>query len=243
MMLEIEKLSAFYGKTKVLDNINLCFEKGKFYTVIGRNGSGKSTLVHCISGIKEYEGRIVCGGDDITKLSAADRAKRISLLPQQVLPAPFTVYELCSFGRNPHGDIRNSREKIASALEKANVSHLSEKRVDEISGGERQLSYFAMNICQDADTILLDEPTANLDMDYESKILSCAKEMCKSGKTVICVMHNLSQAVKYADEIVLLDKGRCIFSGSVKNCLDTNSIENNFGVRRHESEGQIFFSI
>lgn len=241
-MIEVAGLNAFYSKLAALENINLRFEKGKFYAVIGRNGSGKSTLIHCISGIKEYDGNIVCGDADIKKLSAADRAKRISLLPQQVLPVPFTVYELCSFGRNPYGDISNSREKTISALEKASLMHLSDKRVDEISGGERQLAYFAMNICQDADTVLLDEPTANLDTDYESKILSCAKQMCKDGKTVICVMHNLSQAVKYADEIIVLSQGKCVFSGSKQTCLEEKVIENNFGVRRFDSQNEIFFA-
>ena len=242
-MIEIKDLSAFYGKSAVLTDINLCFEKGGFYAIVGKNGSGKSTLLSCLSGIKKYGGSIEYDGVDIQKISDVDRAKTISCLPQQVLAVPFTVYELCSFGRNPHGDIKSSREKVIGTLEKAGILHLSDKRADEISGGERQLSYFAMNICQDAKVLLLDEPTANLDIEYQSKILSCAKQMCNDGKTVICVMHNLSEAVKYADGLTVLDKGKCVFSGSKAECLQKQIIENNFGVKRFCTDGEIFFGI
>lgn len=242
-MIEIKKLNAFYSKHKALENINLLIENGKFHVVIGRNGSGKSTLIDCISGNRKYDGSVEYDGADIEKLSVTERAKKISLLSQQLQPVPFTVYELCSFGRNPHKDLKNSGEKVISALEKADITHLSDKRVDELSGGERQLSYFAMNICQDSDTMLLDEPAANLDMEHEEKILSLAKDACQNGKTVICVMHNLSTAVKYADRIIVLDRGKCIFSGTKNKCLEENIIEKNFGVKRFDVQNEIFFSI
>lgn len=242
-MLEIKNLSAFYGKNKVLDGINLAFEKGFFHAVVGRNGSGKSTLAGCIAGINKHVGNITYDGVDVSTLSVSDRAKRISLLSQQVLPVPFTVRELVCFGRNPLGDIKNSRELVDEALERAGIMHLSDKRVDEISGGERQLSYFAMNLCQDADIMIFDEPTANADIDFEAKILSCAKQLCVSGKTVICVMHNLSLAVRYADTVSVLENGKCVFSGDTDTCLDKRVIENCFGVRRFCADGNIFFSV
>lgn len=242
-MLEIKNLSAFYGRRKVLDNISLAFEKGCFHAVIGKNGSGKSTLVNCIAGINKYVGSITYDGSDVSSFSFAERAKRISLLSQHVSPVPFTVREMVSFGRNPYGDIKKSGGTVDAALEMANIMHLSDKRVDKISGGERQLAYFAMNLCQDADVMVFDEPTANADIDFEAKILSCAKQMCHSGKTVICVMHNLSQAVKYADTVSVLQDGKCVFSNDTKTCLAKEMIQNSFGVRRFDSDGEIFFSV
>lgn len=242
-MLEVTNLSSGYHKTEVLHDINLFFEKGKFYAVIGKNGSGKSTLVDCISSVIKYDGSISFDGENIKGMSVSERAKRISLLPQQVLSVPFTVRELCGFGRNPYGDITTSKDIIDKALETAGIFELADKKVNEISGGERQLCYFAMNLCQDSDIMILDEPVSNLDIEHEAKILSLAKEKCNGGKTVICVMHNLSQAVRFADGIVILDKGKCVFFGSKETCLEKEMIEKYFGVRRFDSDGEIFFSV
>ncbi len=243
-MLEVKNLSAYYGRHKALDNINLRFEKGKFYAIIGRNSSGKSTLISCLASLMKYEGELYFSGKKLSDYPLCDRAKKISILPQQVLPVPFTVYELVCFGRNPYGDIKSvGKEKVNEAIKRAGIEKLCHKKVNELSGGERQLSYFAMNLCQDSDIMILDEPTSNLDIEHEVKILSLAKERCNAGKTVICVIHNLSQAVKYADEVAILDEGQCVFSGSKETCLEGMMIEKNFGVRRFETDGEFFFSV
>lgn len=243
-MLEVKRVSAYYGKYKALDNINLSFEKGKFYAIIGRNSSGKSTLIGCLASLMKYEGKIYLLGKKLSDYPLCDRAKKISILPQQVLPVPFTVYELISFGRNPYGDIKSvGKEKVNEAIKRAGIEKLCDKKVNELSGGERQLSYFAMNLCQDAEVMILDEPTSNLDIEHEAKILSLAKAQCNVGKTVICVIHNLSQAIKYADEVVILDGGKCVFSGSKETCLEDMVIEKSYGVRRFEVCGEVFFSV
>ena len=217
---------------------------GKFYCIAGKNSSGKSTFVSCIASLLKYSGSINLDGTDVSSFTDRERAKKICHLSQNVLPVPFTVQTLCSFGRNAYGE--NSAvvsEKVRQALDTMKISHLADKRVDELSGGEMQLSYFAMNLCQDSDIFLLDEPTSNLDIDREAQILSRAKELCRCGKTVICVIHNLSAALKYADDILVLDGGRSIFSGSRNDCLEKCIIEENFGVKRYETDGEIFFSV
>jgi len=243
-MLEVFNLSFCYADKRVLDNINLTFQKGKFYCIIGRNSAGKSTLVNCLACLAGYDGSITLDGREISQMSHIDRAKRISLLSQSVTAVPFTAEELISFGRNPYADIKTNGTALAKkAMEKAGIEHLCGKKVSALSGGERQLSYFAMCLCQDADIMLLDEPTSNLDMEYAKRILDISREMTLGGKTVICVLHNLSDAVKYADEIVILDKGECIFSGSKETCLEKEMIEKNFGVRRFCTDGETFFSV
>ena len=242
-MLEIKNLCAYYGKTQVLCDINLKFEKGKFYSVVGRNSSGKSTMLSCIASLIKYSGRVTIAGKDVSLLSDKERAKKISLLQQETRPVPFTVVQLCSFGRNAYAESRyDCMQKTESALRRVGISHLCDKKVSCLSGGERQLAYFAMNLCQDAEIILLDEPTSNLDAVHEMAILSAAKELCKEGKTIICVMHNLSMAIKYADDVVIINSGKCCFSGSIDKCLELKMIEKNFDVRKYDSNGMIFFS-
>lgn len=243
-MLEIKNLSCHYGKRCVLENINLSFEEGKFYAVIGKNSSGKSTLINCISGVKGYKGSIVYRGRDLKSLSDKERAETISCLYQNVTQSSFTAREMCAFGRSAFGDDRNACEsRVDRALEKAGISHLAQRRANEISGGERQLCYFAMNLCQDARILLLDEPTSNLDAEHEALLLSAAKGLCREGKTVICVIHNLSRAIKYADNVVIVDGGKCIFSGRKEESLEKEVIEKNFGVKKHVADGEIFFSV
>ncbi len=243
-MLEVRDLSFSYGDKRVLDNINLTFEKGKLYCIVGRNSAGKSTLVSCLACLVGYDGSITLDGKEISEMSHIARAKRISLLSQSVRAVPFTAGELVSFGRNPYGDIRTKGDALAKkSMEKVGIEHLYGKKVSNISGGERQLSYFAMSLCQNADIMLLDEPTANLDMEYAKRILDISKQKAQEGKTVICVLHNLSDAVRYADEIIVMDKGRVKFSGTKNDCLAGCAIEENFGVKKHTVDGEVFFSV
>lgn len=243
-MLEIKDLYAYYENKCVLEDINLCFERGRFYAVVGRNSSGKSTLMNCIMSIKKYDGSILLDSKDTALLSPRKRAEKISLLAQKVTETSFSVRELCGFGRSFTGESREiTQMKVREALEKVGIVHLSDRSVNELSGGERQLSYFAMNVCQDAEIMILDEPSSNLDVGHEAHILSCAKKLCTEGKTVICVIHDLSNAVRYADSVVVMDGGRCVFSGSRKECLDRQIIESTFKVRRFDCGGEIFFAI
>ncbi|MBQ7399243.1 MAG: ABC transporter ATP-binding protein [Clostridia bacterium] len=243
-MLEIKNLFCHYGKRCVLENINLSFEEGKFYAVIGKNSSGKSTLINCISGVKGYGGSIVCDGRDLKSISDKERAETISCLYQNATQSSFTVREMCAFGRSAFRDEKAEREsRVDRALEKAGISHLAQRRACEVSGGERQLCYFAMNLCQDAHILLLDEPTSNLDAEHEALLLSAAKGMCCEGKTVICVIHNLSRAIKYADNVVVIDGGKCVFSGRKEECLEKNVIEKNFGVKKYAVNDEIFFAV
>jgi len=248
-MLEIKNLNCYYGKKQVLYDINLCFEKGSFTAITGLNGSGKSTLLSCISGNLKCMGSVCFNEKDILGLVPSERAKLLSYLPQQVKSVPFTVEELVSFGRNPYGDVRGEKAKhiVRQSIEDTGIVHLSQKKVNQLSGGERQLSYFAMLLCQDTPVMLLDEPATGMDIGREDKIYSIAKKKCTdSGKTVVAVMHNLSNAVKFADSIVIMKEGRAVFCGSKKQCLEMTAFEEFFGVKRYECQGEtgkeIFFS-
>ncbi len=243
-MLEINRLTVHYGKKLALNDINLSLNKGAFFALVGKNGSGKSTLLRAIGSLLTYEGNISLDGYDVRKMTYCDRARKISYLPQSVERVPFSVKELVSFGRNPYvGQKEKAVLSANAAIKQAGIEYLQNKRVDEMSGGERQLCYFAMNLCQNASLMLLDEPTANLDLCHEAKILSAVKDETNSGKTAIVSMHNLSEAIKYADEIIILDDGVCKFFGSKSKCLEKEAIETIFGVRRFNDGNNVFFSV
>ena len=167
----------------------------------------------------------------------------------QSLNAPHvTVGELVSFGRAPYRALGRSLsssdlEKIDRALQTADLVSLQNCYADCISGGELRRAYLGAVIAQDTDTVILDEATAFMDADYQHRFLQtvCSLEK-EEKKTVISVMHDLGAAVRYADNILLLDRGRQLFFGSVAELLATDLIERTFGVRRFTTDGRIFFA-
>jgi iron complex transport system ATP-binding protein len=244
-MLKIENLSAFYGKKQVLFDLSFELERGKFTAILGRNGSGKSSLLSCIGGIKSYSGKILLGEREISEILPRERAKMLSYLPQNLPLTQFTVLETVAFGREPYTSFKLSEadiEIIEKSIEKCGISHLKNKKLTEISGGERQMAYLAMTLAQDADVIMLDEPTTYMDAPNAREFLSTLKSAQSEGKTVVAVMHDLTQAVKYADNIILIDAGRIIFAGTRKECIESGEIERVMGVEKHSlDDGAVVF--
>lgn len=246
-MLKIDNLSAFYGKKQVLFDVSLEIERGKYTAIIGANGSGKSTLLSCIASLREYSGKILLDGRDISSIPRRERAKIVSFLPQNLPITQFSVAETVAFGREPYTDLsgrlsHKDKEAVGIAIEKCRISHLKNKKLTEISGGERQMAYLAMTLAQNAELLLLDEPTTYMDASRAKEFLSTLKEAQSDGKTVAAVMHDLTQAVKYADNIILIDSGRVIFSGSREDCLNSGEIESVMGVEKHRLEdGTVVF--
>ncbi len=246
-MLKFKNLSASYSKKQVLFDISANFERGKFTAIIGRNGSGKSTLLSCLASLRGYSGKILLGGRDILSISRRERARLVSFLPQNLPITSFSVAETADFGREPYTSFSGrltdaDREAVASALEKCGIKHLSEKRLTDISGGERQMAYLSMMLAQDAELMLLDEPTTYMDSPNAKEFLNTLKLEQERGKTVAAVMHDLTQAVKYADNIILIDSGRLVFSGSREDCLDSGEIERVMKVEtRRLDDGTVIF--
>lgn len=248
-MLEIKNLTCEYNGVKALQIPLLSFEKGKFTAIVGLNGSGKSTLLSCISLIKKYSGCISAEGRELKSIEQKERAKLISYLPQSVKAVPFTVEELVEFGRNPYmGENVEERGGIVEkTLKRTGIYHLRSKRVNEISGGERQLAYLSMIFCQNAEYMLLDEPTSGLDLSREREIYSLIRERCvKDGKTAVTVMHNLTCAVEFADMLAVVSDGEIVFYGSKSQFSENKTAEKYFGVKKYvcqdEDGEKIFFA-
>lgn len=246
-MLKIENLSAFYGKKQVLFDISLSIERGKFTAIIGANGSGKSTMLSCIASLREYSGKITLDNREITSIPRRERAKIVSFLPQSLPITQFSVGETVAFGREPYTDLSGrlsdeDKKAVEKSIEKCGISHLKNKKLTEISGGERQMAYLAMTLAQNADLLLLDEPTTYMDASRAREFLTTLKSAQTEGKTVAAVMHDLTQAVKYADNIILIDSGRIVFAGTREEGIESGAIENVMGVeKRSLDDGTVVF--
>lgn len=244
-MLEFDTLSVFYGKKQVLFDISASIERGKFTAIIGRNGSGKSTLLSALTSQIAYSSKILLDGRDISSIDRRERAKMISFLPQNLPVTQFTVGETVAFGREPHISFKLTDADLGiveKSLEKCGISHLRDKKLTEISGGERQMAYLAMMLAQDADLMLLDEPTTYMDAPNARDFLKILSEERDRGKSVVAVMHDLTSAAKYADDILLIDGGKVLFKGTKEKCLEEKAIENVMEVESHKlDDGSVVF--
>ena len=246
-MLEIRNLSAKRGKKQVLEGINFRLPSKTITAVIGKNGSGKSTLCECINRTVAYSGDILFSGKELGTLAPTERARHISYLPQVHKAPHITVSELVEMGRTPHRGVfghMSEEDRLAcdEALDTIGAKQLSCRFADELSGGERQKAYLAMMLAQDTPVMMLDEPTANMDIAFEKVFYEMLIGLCENGKTMLVVMHDISRAVELASHIVLLDGGRLSFFGKTEECLACGAIERVFNVRRIEASGKSFFT-
>ena len=252
MDLEICGLCAAYGKRERIHNISFSVKKGEFLALIGRNGSGKSTLVSCIGGVLPYTGEIKTNGVSFLEMNRRERARTVAILPQVITAPHITVEELVSFGRNPYLKIGESfsekdRTIVESALADAMLLSLRKRYVNTLSGGERRRAYLGMILAQDTPIIVLDEATANMDMAVEGGFWELISRLCREkGKTVLAVMHNIGDAVRLSDKIVLLDSGNLLYFGDTKTLLLGTLLEETLSVKRYlaeeNGEKRIFFA-
>lgn len=247
-MLNFHQVSASYGKKRVLDRIDFSLEPHQLTAVVGKNGSGKSTLVSCINQKIPYTGEITVSGRNLATMTPRERAQILSILPQTLASPAVTVEELTAFGRNPYLDFGKrmslkDRQAVNDALQTVGISSLRDKLLTELSGGERQKAYLAMILAQDTEIMVLDEPTTYMDMNYEATFFQLLENLKgKRGITFLVIMHNLSQAVRYADRIVVLDESRILYQGKTSDCIASGVLESVFQVKLHrvEENGETF---
>lgn len=226
-MLKIESLSVNYGSRRVLHDISLNVQSGEVLALIGPNGAGKSTLIRAVSGvIPAQSGRIRTNGDNFALLSPMQRAKYLAVVPQAVsLPPAFTVWETVLMGRTPYlgflGQASSSDEEIVRrSLERVRAFELAERRVGELSGGEAQRVLLARALCQSTPILLLDEPTAHLDLQYQVSLLELVSDLAhQDNLAVLIALHDLNLAARYADHVALMVAGRIQAIGSPREVL------------------------
>ncbi|KAA9000508.1 ABC transporter ATP-binding protein [Affinibrenneria salicis] len=211
-------LSAGYGKTLIIDDITLTLPPGKMTVLVGANGSGKSTLLSTLARLlKPFSGSVLLDGKAIHEMPTKQVARRLGILPQTpLLPEGLTVFELVSRGRFPHQNFLHQwssadEQAVGQAMRLTGTQDFAHLPVDSLSGGQRQRCWIAMALAQETDIILLDEPTAWLDLRYQVDILELLHDLTRHhGRTVVVVLHDLNFAVNYADNLIFLKQGRIV---------------------------------
>lgn len=234
----LENAGCKYGKHTALSAISLETRPQELLGIIGPNGSGKSTLLKLMAGLLHPgSGKACLDGETITSLGRNTVARRIALVPQSAsLPELFTALDIVLMGRTPHlGLLRyESKADIAiacSAMETTHTAHLAGKYINQLSGGERQRVVIARAIAQEAGILLLDEPTANLDVNYQVEIMNFLRSLCQArGLTVVIALHDLNLASQYCDRLVMLREGRMYSQGTPAEIITPVLIKEVFGL-------------
>jgi iron complex transport system ATP-binding protein len=215
-MLEIKNLSVAYGTRQVLHGVSFDLPAGCILAVIGPNGAGKTTLIRALSGIiRPQTGHILVDGRDLSLLSTPERARRMAVVPQaRQLPPAFSAWETVLLGRTPHlnwlGQTSKQDEAIArQAMERTSTAGLAERPVGELSGGEQQRLLLARALAQAAPILLMDEPTAHLDLQFQYSLLEEVRSLAQQDNlAVLVVLHDLNLVARYADRVALLVDGQ-----------------------------------
>jgi iron complex transport system ATP-binding protein len=245
-MIELERVSVRRGKRRVVDDVSLRVERGSWVTMIGPNGAGKTSLLAAVAGLLRAEGRIAIEGGEAAAMGRRRIARLIALVPQApLIPDDMTVAEFVQLGRTAHlgffgrpggGD----RRAVVGAARRLGLETLLGRRIGTLSGGERQRAVLARALAQEAPVLLLDEPTAALDVGRQQDVFELLAGLhAERGLTVLAAMHDLTLACQYADRLALLDGGRLVASGRPREVLSEAAIERLYGatVRLAEIDG------
>jgi len=235
--LELQNVWLAYGSEVVVKDITFQVMPGEMVGLIGPNGSGKSTIIKAISRvISLYSGKILLDGKDVFKIPRRDLARLLGVVPQMpLLPSVFTAFEIVLMGRNPHLGLlqyEGARDLAITwqAMEKTATHTLAERRVGELSGGEIQRLVIARVLAQEPKSILLDEPTANLDISHQVEILDLIKNLCLENKlTVVAALHDLNLASQYCDRLILINNGRVHAEGTPRQVINPRNIKEVYG--------------
>ncbi len=226
-MLNIENLSVSYGSRPVLKNVSLQVNSGEVVALIGPNGAGKSTLIRAASGVVPVKGgRIWADGLELSTLAPMRRARLLSVVPQAAsLPPAFSVWETVLMGRTPYLNFLGQtseadEERVKQALQRVDALALSERRIGELSGGEQQRVLLARALAQSTPILLLDEPTAHLDLQYQVHLLELVQGLARRDNlAVLLAVHDLNLAARYADQVALLVEGEIRAFGNPRQVL------------------------
>ncbi|NLJ88950.1 MAG: heme ABC transporter ATP-binding protein [Epulopiscium sp.] len=232
-MIKIKNLHWKYGEKKILEDINLEIERGKFYSIIGPNGSGKTTLLRNIARILEpQKNTILIDNKDIMDFQNKELAKKIASVPQNTeISFDFSCHDIVMMGRTPYlkrFETEKAEDKIIvrEAMETTNTWELRNKSINELSGGERQRVIISRALAQEPDIILLDEPISHLDIHHQVRIMDNIKALNQKKKfSVIAVFHDLNLAAQYSDTLILLNHGKIISLGKPEEVITKKNIK------------------
>src|ERR1700681_4590117 len=229
----------------VLNDISLSLSSGHLVALVGPNGAGKTTLLRALAGLVPSHGAIHVGGDALTSLTLRERARRFAYLPQgHVVHWPLPARDIVALGRCPHGATDPARltpkdaEAVLRAMRATDVVEFSERRVTELSGGERSRVALARVFAVEAPVILADEPTASLDPRHQIDVMKSLRTAADKGVLVIVVTHDLGLAARFADTVLVLSEGRLVSQGAPAQALSEQIMGDVFRISAYRAEYQ-----
>ena len=232
-MLSGTNLKIGYEKKVIIENLNITIEKGQVLSIIGPNGCGKSTLLKTLSRmLTPVDGEVLIEKVPINNMKNKEISKKICLLSQHnTAPEDLTVEQLIYYGRLPHKKWYSRKNKedekiIDLAIEQTSLTTYRKRQIGALSGGEKQRVYIAQALCQQPEILLLDEPTTYLDICHQLELMELIEKINKKlNITVVMVLHDLNQASRYSDRIIVMNSGKIIADGSPNDVINRKIIE------------------
>ena len=252
MTLGVEGLSLTLGGTRILDCLDVAFAPGRVTVILGPNGAGKSSLLACLAGLRSPDAGVVrLGGIDRGRLDRRDLARRVGFLPQTAdVHWDIDVRTLVALGRFPHRgrwrDTDADCAAVAAAMAATDVTGLAGRVVNTLSGGERGRALLARVLAGTPEWLLVDEPLASLDPAHAIDVLDCLRATAAAGAGVVVVLHDLNQAARVADDVVLMKGGRIVAQGAAETVLTEAAIAATYGVAAQagvSADGRRFFVV
>ena len=249
VMIKIEGVRFAYGSVEALKGLTIEGKRGQFIGLIGPNGSGKSTLLRCINGVlKPKAGCIMVDGNDVCKMKLSEMAQMCSNVPTE-FPEDFnlTVLDLVFMGRYPYvqglwWEKEEDEDIVMKALRDFHVEHLKNRRISEISSGEKQRALLAKAVVQTPKVMLVDEPSAHLDLKYKLESMEYLRSLLANGISIIVASHDINLLVKYCDKVIILSDGEIVAYGDPKDVITEDLIRQVYGVEAEimRNNGSIF---
>ncbi|MDF2988363.1 MAG: transporter related, partial [Eubacterium sp.] len=235
-VIEIENLSYSINDKQILRNISFYIKAGEFVGLIGPNGAGKTTLLKCINGINKAAGRIRIKGNLLETYTDKKLAGEIALMHQNTtIGYPFSAMDIVLMGRYPY--LKRFRQEGSEdyAIARKNMKYtdtgmLEKNPITEMSGGERQRVLFAKTLTQETDIVLLDEPTASLDITHQEQIFKYARDLSRQGTTIVAAIHDLKIAARYCTRLILVNDGQIAAEGTPEEVLTTENLSGVYGI-------------
>jgi len=241
--LTAQRVSVKLSGRPVLNDISLSMSSRHLVVLVGPNGAGKTTLLRALAGLVPSDGAIHVGGDALSSLPLRERARRFAYLPQgHIVYWPLPARDIVALGRYPHGATDPARlapkdaEAVLRAMQTADVVEFSERRITELSGGERSRVALARVFAVEAPVILADEPTASLDPRHQIDVMNNLRQAADQGALVIVVTHDLGLAARFADTLLVLSEGRLVSQGAPAAALSEQVMADVFRISAYRAE-------
>lgn len=236
-VLKVEGISASYGKKSIIDNLTLTpIRPGIVTALVGPNAAGKSTLLRSIAGLIPITGKLTLGDSDLARMSHVERAKHITFMPQSMPQGiSLSVFEvvLSALKASPMGFSRSDEElhdHVTKVLDRIGIVDIGLRPLNELSGGQRQMVSLAQVVARDPHVLLLDEPTSALDLKHQVKVMSLVHSLAQEGRAVVVVLHDLSLASRWAENVVVIDGGKVVAEGSPESAITPKLLADVYGV-------------